>query len=329
MNIAKNLIKEVKGLKGKIILPEAENSKLVMQAGLNMAKRGICEVIFLTTGKLDGYIAKNVSVVNTKNFERLGEMTEALYQLRKHKGITLADAKKLLKTPMYFACMMLKLNMATGIVCGAVTSSKDVLKTALQIIKAEEGIKTVSSAFIMMGKGIKSPLVMSDCGLVVDPSPEELCDIAQASVSTMRNIVGLEPRLAFLSYSSHSSGAGDSVDKVKQAVKLFKTRKTGAVFDGELQADSALSKRVADIKVPKSKIKGDANVLIMPNLDAGNIGYKLFQQASGCTAIGPITQGLAKPVNDLSRGATLNEIEIAILITLKQALNKDNKENKK
>ncbi len=321
MDIAKNLIKEVKGLNGKVILPEAETSNLVMQAGLNMARKGICEVIFLTTGKLDGFSAKNVSVVNMKTFERLGEMTEALYQLRKHKGITLADAKKLMKNPMYFACMMLKFGMATGIVCGAVTSSKDVLKPALQIIKAREGIKIVSSAFIMMGKGVKSPLVMSDCGLVVDPSAEELCDIAEASVTTMRSIVGIEPRLAFLSYSSHSSGAGDSVDKVKQAVKLFKTRKTGAVFDGELQADSALSKRVADIKVPKSQIKGDANVLIMPNLDAGNIGYKLFQQASGCTAIGPITQGLAKPVNDLSRGATVSEIEIAILITLKQALN--------
>lgn len=321
MDIAKNLIKQVKGLHGKIILPEAENSKLVMQAGLNMAKKGICEVVFLTTGKLDGFTAKNVSVVNMKTFDKLGEMAEALYQLRKHKGITLADAKKLLKTPMYFACMMLKLDMASGIVCGAVTSSKDVLKPALQIIKAREGITTVSSSFILTGKGVKSPLVMSDCGLVVDPTSEELCDIAKASAFTMRNIVGLEPRLAFLSYSSHSSGAGESVDKVKQAVKLFKSCKAGAVFDGELQADSALNKRVAEIKVPKSKIKGDANVLIMPSLDAGNIGYKLFQQASGCTAIGPITQGLAKPVNDLSRGANLKEIEIAILITLKQALN--------
>ena len=316
MKIQKLIFKKAKEKKDKwIVLPEASVSREVLNAGLKASKFGLCKVIFLGDDALKKFENKNIKVINPKTFEKLGEMQKFLFELRKEKGLTFAGAKKLLKDLNYFGVTLVKMGFADGMVSGKVSSSKDVIRPALQIIKTKQGIKTASSCMLMLGK---KSYTFADCGIVRYPTAEQLCDIAKASAFSTEKFLGVKAKVGFLSFSTLGSGNGESVDLVCEAVKLLKKQKVGFEFEGPLQADSALNLEVAKQKAPKSRIAGFCNTLIFPNLDAGNIGYKLFREASGCECVGPITQGLAKPVNDLSRGANEKEILLSIATTIIQ-----------
>ena len=231
----------------------------------------------------------------------------------------------IIKDNIYFATMMVKVGDADGLVSGAIHSTADTLRPALQIIKPDEGIRNVSSFFIMdipnCDLDSNGKYIFSDCGLIENPTSEQLADIAISSAITYRNLLKEEPKVAMLSYSTKGSAKSESIDKVTEALKLVKEQEVDFEIDGELQLDAAIIKEVAALKAPSSTVAGHANVLIFPNIEAGNIGYKLVQRFAHATAIGPITQGLAKPVNDLSRGCSVEEIIGAVAVTCVQAEN--------
>ena len=246
-----------------------------------------------------------------------------LYELRKKKGITLEDARKINEDKVYFATMMVKAGDADGLVSGAIHSTANTLRPALQIIKAAEGINNVSSFFLMethkKDLGTDGVLVFSDCGLIEFPTVEQLVDITIESAQSYRMLTGFEPKVALLSYSTKGSAKNEAIDKLNVVLEKLKEMNVDFEVDGEFQLDAALIPEVAKIKAPDSKVAGHANVLIFPNLEAGNIGYKIAQRFGDALAIGPVTQGLQKPVNDLSRGSTVEDIVGTIIVTCMQA----------
>jgi phosphate acetyltransferase len=266
------------------------------------------------------------------------KLEKSLYKLRKNKGLTIAQARRLLTSPAYFSTMCLQENLADGLISGAATSTAEVLKPALQIIKTTRG-KTASGLFLILPAEITGtetagtetpsvvpvsghtagpgPLLFADCAVNILPDRQQLCQIALSTAETAQ-MLGLKPRLAFLSFSSHGSTKHELAEKMAGAARLVRTRRPGLPVDGELQADSALSPRVARFKTPASPLKGRANVLIFPNLEAANIGYKLVERLGGARALGTIVQGLKKPVNDLSRGCTTSDIVYLTAITVLQ-----------
>ena len=268
-------------------------------------------------------IDEKIQIVDPETSNKLVEFANTLYDLRKHKGMSLEQAEKLVHDNVYFATMMVKLGMADGMVSGAVHSTSDTLRPVLQIIKAKEGIKTVSAFFLMETKnremGADGVFLFADCGLNPFPDEEQLCDITLASVKSFRDLVKKEPKVAFLSYSTKGSAKGEAIDKTVRAVNMIKNMEIDFKIDGELQLDAAIIPEVASLKAPDSQVAGQANILIFPDLQAGNIGYKLAQRFGNMLAIGPITQGLNKPVNDLSRGCKKEDIVGAIAITCLQA----------
>ncbi|PKN15086.1 MAG: phosphate acetyltransferase, partial [Deltaproteobacteria bacterium HGW-Deltaproteobacteria-24] len=246
-----------------------------------------------------------------------------LVELRKSKGLTADQAKELLTTePRFFGCMMVRLGDADGLVAGSNSPTADVLRAAIQVIKTAPGIKTVSSAFVMEtadGKfGDNGLLLFADCAVLPDPNAEQLADIAASTAATAKSVVGLEPRVAMLSFSTMGSAEHPLVDKVKNAVQILKDRNVDFAFDGEMQADAAIVEAIGKKKAPDSKVAGTANILVFPDLQAGNIGYKLVQRFANADAHGPIVQGLAKPVNDLSRGCSVEDISNLVAITATQ-----------
>ena len=301
----KNLVKSKE--KKTIILTEGEDPR-VREAIEEVVKNDYCNIILIGETNIPG-----VKLINPKDY--IDTFSKELYELRKDKGLTLEEAKVLLLTNyMYFACMLLINNIGDGIVSGACHTSMDTIRPALQLIKSD---KLVSSFFIM---DINNKIYLfSDAALNVDPDSVELSKIGVESSYSYKKLTGLEPKTAFLSYSSYGSGKGDSVYKVKEAVIRVKALDPNLTIDGELQLDAAVNKVVADIKTPNSIIKGDANVLIFPDLNSGNIGYKLVKEFSRANCYGPLLQGLKKPVNDLSRGCSSEEIVGVILLTCLQA----------
>lgn len=301
----KNLVKSKE--KKTIILTEGEDPR-VRKAIEEVVKNDYCNIILIGETNIPG-----VKLINPKDY--IDTFSKELYELRKDKGLTLEEAKVLLLTNyMYFACMLLINNIGDGIVSGACHTSMDTIRPALQLIKSD---KLVSSFFIM---DINNKIYLfSDAALNVDPDSVELSKIGVESSYSYKKLTGLEPKTAFLSYSSYGSGKGDSVYKVKEAVIRAKALDPNLTIDGELQLDAAVNKVVADIKTPNSIIKGDANVLIFPDLNSGNIGYKLVKEFSHANCYGPLLQGLKKPVNDLSRGCSSDEIVGVILLTCLQA----------
>lgn len=253
------------------------------------------------------------------------EYVNALYELRKEKGMTKEKAEKLILDNVYFATMLVKLNEVDGMVSGAIHSTSDTLRPALQIIKARDGVKNVSSFFLVESPdktlGCDGSFIFSDCGLIEFPTEEQMIDIAISSTESFRLLIGDRPKVAFLSYSTKGSAKNEAIDKVVNVVEKLKTKKVDFEFDGELQLDAALIPEVAKLKAPESSVAGYANVLIFPNLEAGNIGYKMAQRFGGALAFGPITQGLKKPINDLSRGCSIEDIVGTIAITCVQAQN--------
>ena len=268
------------------------------------------------------------NIVDPNNCEKFDEYANLLYELRKHKGMTIEQAKKLAKDPVYFGMLMVKdeNTIADGLVSGAIHSTADTLRPALQILKTAPSTKLVSAFFIMVVPncqyGEKGTFIFSDSGLNENPDAEVLSEIAIASSKSFKQLVEKTPKVAMLSYSTYGSANSELTDKVILATKKAKEKSKGLLIDGELQLDAAIVPEVSKLKAPNSPLKGNANVLIFPNLDAGNIGYKLVQRLAKAEAYGPLCQGIAKPVNDLSRGCSSKDIAGVVAITAVQAQEK-------
>jgi len=326
-NIKEKAKKDIK----TIILPEAEDIR-VLRATEQIIKEGFAKVILIgDTTKIKEDASKNnlnisdVEIINPKTSDKFEKYANSLYELRKAKGMTLEQAKKLLLEPIYFGMMMVKNNDADGLVSGACHSTANTLRPALQILKTAPGTKFVSAFFVMVVPnceyGENGVFVFGDSGLVENPSAEELAEIAKSSSKSFETLVGKPSKVAMLSYSTYGSAHSELTEKVINATKLLKEQMPNLVCDGELQLDAAIIPEVASSKAPNSLVAGKANTLIFPDLNAGNIGYKLVQRLAKAEAYGPLCQGVAKPVNDLSRGCSSKDIVGVVAITCVQAQN--------
>ncbi|HPD02406.1 MAG TPA: phosphate acetyltransferase [Eubacteriales bacterium] len=328
MRFLKELYERASKLKKTIALAEGFDRR-VAEAAEKATAAKIAKIIILaseneTKAKFPDINFENISFEDPLTSPKQKIYSEVLYDLRKSKGMTLEEARELIKRPLYFGAVMLKCGDIDGMVGGAVYSSADVLRSALQIIKGAPGIKTVSSCFIMVlpekfEYSSAPAMIFSDCAVVPYPDENQLADIAAASHTSCKKLIGIEPKIAMLSFSTMGSARHESADKVIAALKLVKEKHPEFLVDGEMQLDAAIVPSVAEKKAKGSAVAGYANVLVFPNLDAGNIGYKLAQRFGGCMAIGPIMQGLDKPINDLSRGCTADDIVAAVAVTALQA----------
>ena len=331
-NVFDKLFERAKQTQRRIILTETEDERILEAAG-KAADMGLCKVILLgNESELSGRYSEK-QLANIEFVDVLAESSKkdsyvsALYELRKAKGMTEEQAKEQVNNKLVYAMLMLRLGDADGVVSGAVNHTADVLRPAFQIVKTKPGVKKVSSVFIMESPdeekfGENGFMVFSDCGVVPNPTDEDLAEIAILASETAKKICDMDPRVALLTYSSKSGDemTDESVCKVKRAFNMIKEKAPDLVVDGELQADAALVASVQKQKAPNSPIEGKANVLIFPDLNAGNIAYKLVQRLAGVKAVGPILQGLNQPVNDLSRGTSADEIVLCMAVTILQSL---------
>ena len=331
MSFIEEIKNRAKEDKKTIILPEAED-KRVLEAASKVIKQGFAKVILLgDEEKIKEDSSKNkidldgVDIINPLTSDKKEEYKQKLYELRKNKGMTLEQAEELLKEPIYFGMMMLKdeNSRADGLVSGAAHSTANTLRPALQILKTKPGTKLVSAFFVMCVPdceyGENGTFIFGDSGLNQNPTADELSEIAISSSKSFEQLVRKEAKVAMLSYSTKGSAKSELTEKVIEATKLVKEKETNLMVDGELQLDAAIVPEIAASKAPDSPLKGEANVLIFPDLDAGNIGYKLVQRLAKAEAYGPLCQGIAKPVNDLSRGCSADDIVGVVAITAVQA----------
>lgn len=315
-----------------VVLPEGEDERVLKAAHIIADAKAAKLIILGNEAQIKQHFAGNgwsmdgIEVITPETSPRLAEYTELLYNLRKEKGMTPEQAAEMAKSYTYFGTLMIKAGHADGMVSGANHSTADTVRPALQIIKSARKDRSVSSFLIMISND--TPYLFSDCGVIINPTEKELCDIALTAAETAIQF-GIEPKIAMLSFSTRGSGKGETVDKVRnatamvqEALKAPEYQGLGIEVDGEMQADAALDKVVARKKAPDSHVAGNAKILIFPNIDAGNIGYKLLQRLGGCEAYGPMLQGLNAPVNDLSRGAFAEDIAGVIAITCLQANHK-------
>lgn len=327
-----DIIKEkAKADKKTIVLPESEDRR-TYEAAAKILKEGLADIIIVGSEEAvkkggEGLDLTGLKVVDPATSEKTSAYIDKLVELRQKKGMTPEQAKEiLLNQYLYYGVMMVKMGDADGMVSGACHSTADTLRPCLQILKTKPGTKLVSAFFLMEVPncefGENGTFVFADCGLNQNPTSEELAAIAASSAESFKTLVGAEPKVAFLSHSTMGSAKHADIDKVTAAVKIAKEENPDILMDGEMQLDAAIVPSVGKSKAPNSPVAGQANVLIFPYLDAGNIGYKLVQRLAKAEAYGPVTQGIAAPVNDLSRGCSADDIVGVVAITAVQCQNK-------
>lgn len=314
--------------KKTIVLPETSDMR-TLEAACTVLKEGIADIILVGNKETileqaGDFDLGDAQFIDPETTDRMPAYVESLCEARKSKGLTPEDAKEiLLSNPLFFGATMVRIGDADGMVAGAVNSSANVLRAALQVVKTAPGTKIVSAFFLMVvpecNMGENGTFIFADCGLNQNPNSEQLAAIAGSSADSFRSLVGAKPRVAMLSHSSVGSAKHADVTKVAEATNIAKKEYPDTLICGELQLDAAIVPEVAASKAPRSEVAGRANVLVFPDLDAGNIGYKLVQRLAKADAYGPITQGIAKPVNDLSRGCNAADIVGVVAITAVQA----------
>lgn len=332
MGLIKQIVERAKANKQRIVLPEG-NEERTLKAANQLITDGVADLILLGNPEEIAKLAEEwglgniykATIIDPTNSEKGEAYAELLCELRKKKGMTIEQARELVKDPLYYGCLMIKNGDADGQLAGARNTTGNVLRPALQIIKTSPGITCVSGAMMLLTQtpnyGQNGLVFMGDVAVTPDPTAEQLAEIAVSTAETARVVGGIEdPYVALLSFSTKGSASSESVDKVVEAVKLAQAKAPQFKIDGELQADAALVPEIGCRKAPDSEIAGKANVLIVPTLEVGNISYKLVQRLGNAEAVGPILQGIASPVNDLSRGCSISDIYTMVAITANQAI---------
>lgn len=331
MDLINEIIARAKADRQRIVLPEGTEERTLKAADLVLAD-GVADIILLGNPEEIKKLAaewglKNIekaTIIDPANHAKKEQYAELLCELRKKKGMTIEDARKLVLDPLYLGCLIIKSNDADGQLAGAQNTTGDVLRPALQIIKTAPGMSVVSGSMLLITKapeyGKDGLLVIADVAVLPNPTAEELAQIAVATGRTARVLANVEPKVAMLSFSTKGSAKHEMVDKVAEATRLAKELAPDMLIDGELQADAALVPSVGNSKAPGSAVAGQANTLVFPSLEVGNIAYKMVQRLGGAEAVGPILQGMAAPVNDLSRGCSIEDIYRMIAITANQAI---------
>lgn len=339
MDLISQIVERAKSNKQRIVLPEGTEER-TLKAANQVLTDGVADLILLGNPSEIMDLARewglgNISratIIDPENHPKQEEYAQLLCQLRQKKGMTIEEARKLVRNPLYLGCLIIKAGDADGQLAGARNTTGDVLRPALQIIKTEPGITCVSGAMLMLTHapecGDNGVIVMGDVAVTPVPDAGQLAQIAVCTARTAKAVAGIDPRVAMLSFSTKGSAKHEVVDKVVEALKLARELDPEMKIDGEMQADAALVPRVGQSKAPGSEIAGRANVLVVPCLEVGNISYKLIERLGHATAIGPILQGIARPVNDLSRGCSVDDVYKMIAITANQAIAAKEQENK-
>ena len=337
MKLIEKIIARAKSDKQRIVLPESMEERTLTAAN-SLIEDGVAEIVLIGNAieikekakSLNLHNIAKATIVDPTEHDKRDEYINLLIELRKHKGMTAEKAEQLVEDPLYLSCLMIKNGDADGEIAGAENTTGNVLRPALQIIKTQPGIRVVSGAFLMFTQlpelGEDGVLLLADCAVMPNPDATELAQIAVSSAQTWSALMKDEPRVAMLSFSTKGSAQNEMVDKVVEATKIAKEIDANLLIDGELQADAAIVPSVSNSKAPGSALEGRANVLVFPSLEAGNIAYKLVQRLGNAEAIGPILQGMAAPVNDLSRGCSVEDIYRMVAVTANQAI--ENKKNK-